>query len=252
MGTDDQKGSNSGDKRCVVIRHVHCEDLGSMALPILRAGYRLEWLEAPLALENDFKRAAEADLLVLLGAPVGVYDTEAYPFINFELEMLRRRLGGGQRLRTLGICVGAQLIAGALGCRVFPSGTMELGWWPISVSTTLPATSPVRQLFGDADELMMLHWHGDTFDLPGGATRLASSAAVREQGFAIDDRVLAWQCHPEILPASIGAWLTTHCGELMGHGGADLVQVIRRDTASYADALVPRCRAMLTAWLLAA
>src|SRR5690606_33764442 len=106
----------------------------------------------------------DADLLVVLGGPVGVGDLETYPFLTQELELLRRRLA--RRAPTLGICLGAQLIAAALGAPVRSTGRKEIGY----AALTLQGDSVLRHLEG----VPVLHWHGDEFAIPEGSTSLAS------------------------------------------------------------------------------
>lgn len=208
-------------KHCIALRHVHAEDLGSFTGPLADSGYQIEYIEAPLATDSDFDRARHCDLLVILGGPIGVYDADAYPFLVAEERILQARLSA--QAPVLGICLGAQLIAKALGCRVYPSGVSEIGWGPLWPAPDLDPISPAARLFDGQSCIQMLHWHGDTYELPAGAIRLASTNAVVEQGFSIDRHVLAWQCHPEFLPANVDSWLVLHAHELgaKGGGGAD-------------------------------
>ena len=121
--------------------------------------------------------------------------------------MIEKRIAAG--LPTLGICLGAQLIARALGARVYPSGHTEIGWTPLAL-TDAGRASPVRHL--DGAHTSMLHWHGDTFDLPDNATRLASTPACENQAFAWGNHVLGLQCHPEIRTDRFEPWLIGNAG----------------------------------------
>src|SRR5262249_51014029 len=129
----------------------------------------------------------------------GVYDSEEYPFLLDELELLRACLQ--QRLPTVGICLGAQLLASALGARVYPGPHKEIGWSPLSL-TEAGAAGPLVALGAG---LPVLHWHGDSFDLPAGATLLASTALYRHQAFALGPTILGLQFHPEVLDAGTEA-----------------------------------------------
>ncbi len=130
------------------------------------------------------------DLLVVLGGPVGVYQTEAYPFLADELRLLETRLKASRP--TLGLCLGSQLIAAAMGAKVAPAGHSEVGFSKLTLNDAGQA-SPLRHLEG----VEVLHWHGDTFALPEGATLLASTELCRHQAFALGPNILALQFHPE-------------------------------------------------------
>jgi GMP synthase (glutamine-hydrolysing) len=170
--------------------------------------------------------------MVVLGGPIGAYDDNRYPTLSPLLSMIEKRVAAG--LPTLGICLGAQLIARALGARVYPSpsGQAEIGWSPLTL-TDAGRASPLRHL--DGAQTSMLHWHGDTFDLPAGATLLASTPACRHQAFAWGKHVLGLQCHPEIRTDRFEPWLIGHASELATHG-IDPRQ-LRADTARLGPAL---------------
>lgn len=198
------------DRRTIAIRHVAFEDLGLWDAPLRAEGSSLRYLQAGV---DDLRSCREErpDLLVVLGGPIGVYESDAYPFLAQELELIRERLASG--LALLGICLGAQLIAAAAGARVYPSGVKEIGFAPIEL-TGAGERSCLRKLAGCG--YRVLHWHGDTFDLPPGAALLASTAAVRNQAFALGPRVLALQFHAEVDPRRLEPWLIGHACELAG------------------------------------
>lgn len=232
---------------CIALRHVHPEDLGSFEQPIRAAGYAITTVSAPTATAAEFAQAASADLLVVLGGPIGVYDVAMYPFLEAEQRVIETRLR--ERRPLLGLCLGAQLMAKAAGSRVYPSGTHEIGWSPLRRASDLPEDCPSRVLFGADDAVPMMHWHGDTYDLPPSARRLASTALVREQGFMIGTHAMAWQCHPEFLAANLENWLVIHAHELSARGGAPLLAQIRADTARWGGELAARGQAMISHWL---
>lgn len=227
-------------KTAAVIRHVHFEDLGTLAEPLTLAGFAIQYYDAGfhgLPPRNPEK----TDLLIVLGAPVGVYEEDKYPFLRGEIELLTARLEAGRP--TLGICLGAQLIARALGAKVYPSGVKEIGWGPVDLSEAAKAT-PLRHLAHTS----VLHWHGDSFDLPRGAAHLASTEICRNQAFSVGAHVLALQFHPEADPAAgIERWLIGHAVEL-GAAGID-----PRDLRDGARAIEPNLPAkaqnMLAEWL---
>src|SRR5262249_57807158 len=111
-----------------------------------------------------------AEVLIVLGGPIGVYQEQDYPFLTDELRVLERRLAAD--LPTLGICLGAQLMARALGAKVYAGPRKEIGWSPLHLSAAgrRSCLAPLAKR-----QAAVLHWHGDTFDLPAGATHLAST-----------------------------------------------------------------------------
>ena len=143
----------------------------------------------------------------------------------------------------LGICLGAQRRAAALGARVYPGAIKELGWAPLEFT----AAGLASDIAPPAQAPAVLHWHGDTFDLPRGASLLASTAAVPHQIFAWGERVLAFQCHPEVLGDRIEAWLIGHALEIAALGLTPAQ--LRADPARCAPALAIQSRLMFTRWL---
>ncbi|MGQ2906220.1 MAG: glutamine amidotransferase [Neoaquamicrobium sediminum] len=226
-------------KTVQAIRHIGFEDLGSFALPLRAAGYDLEYIDVA---ERDAAKLdpLAADLLVVLGGPIGAYDHEAYPVVADEIGLLRSRLAADRP--TLGICLGAQLMAAALGARVYPGPVKEIGWSVVDLSGAA-APNPLAAL----RDVPVLHWHGDTFDLPEGTTLLASTALCTNQAFSRGPNVLGLQFHPEVLGARFEHWLLGHASEL-ATAGIDPV-TLRSDAARYAGDLETAGAAMLTGWL---
>lgn len=159
----------------------------------------------PWAEQNDFSVTRTAffdneqvpslediDWLVIMGGPMGVYDETKYPWLADEKKFISEAISGGKKV--LGICLGAQLIADALGARVYPNRYKEIGWFPVkkcdngnSVSNVLP------------DDFHVFHWHSDTFDIPQCAERIILSKACANQAFSFDNgRVVALQFHMEM------------------------------------------------------
>lgn len=228
-------------RTATVIRHVHFEDLGSIA-PVLEArGYHIRYLQAgtdPL----DTLDPLAPDLLVVLGGPIGVYETDDYPVIAQETALVARRLAAGRP--TLGICLGAQVMAAALGAKVYPGPAKEIGWAPITL-TEAGRNSPLAPLAEDGG--MVLHWHGDTFDLPPGAELLASTPLCRHQAYRIGATALAFQFHPEALAARFEEWLIGHAAEI---AGAKLSpSTLRADTARWGESLERRAQRCFGAWM---
>jgi GMP synthase (glutamine-hydrolysing) len=226
-------------RTALAIRHVHFEDLGAFAEPIEAAGYAIRLHDAGV----DDLRALDplaADLLVVLGGPIGANEEDKYPFLAHEIGLIERRLAAGRP--TLGICLGAQLMARTLGARVYPGPAREIGWGPIAL-TEAGRSGPLRHFSSGP----VLHWHGDTFDLPNGAERLAATALCENQAFAHGRHALAFQFHPEAEAKGFERWLIGHAVEIAAAGLS--VPALRADTARFAEAAAARGRACLAEWL---
>ena len=227
-------------KRALAIRHVAFEDLGLLAPLLAERGFTTRYAEAPtddLAAEDPLA----PDLVVVLGGPIGAYEEALYPFVRDELRLLERRLAAGRP--TLGICLGAQLRARALGARVYPGARKEIGWGELAL-TPEGKESPLRHL----DGTRVLHWHGDTFDLPAGARRLASTDVTANQAFAWGPAALALQFHAEAAGAGLERWLVGHACEIAATSGVS-VDGLRRDTRDCTPAMERAGRALFAEWL---
>ncbi len=227
-------------KNAVALRHVHFEDLGIFEDVLTQAGYEVLYWDVgvhPMHRLEPF----EPDLLVVLGGPISVYETAAYPFLAEEIALLRERLEAGRP--TFGICLGAQLIAASLGAQVRPTGVKEIGFSPLTLTPTGRA-SALRHL----DGVPVLHWHGDMFAIPENGERLAETAICANQAFALGPHVMGVQFHPEVdVEASLERWLIGHAVELAG-AGID-PGTLRRQVALHGTCLRRAGRAMFAAWL---
>lgn len=199
-------------RHACVVRHVAFEDLGTFEPLLAARGYDVTIMDA--GVDELLEPMVRSDLVIVLGGPIGVYEQDKYPFLMDEIRALQERLA--QRRPTLGICLGAQLMAAALGASVHPGGQKELGWEPITL-TAAGMDSCLRVL----ESQPVLHWHGDTFDIPPGAERLASTRMYENQAFSLGSNVLALQFHPELDPDRFEQWLIGHAVEL-GAAGVDV------------------------------
>ncbi len=191
-------------KNAVVIRHLAFEDLGTIADALAQKNYTVNYLEA--GVDNlDEIDSEQTDLLIILGGPIGVYEEPDYPCLTDELRLLKNRLSAD--LPTLGICLGSQLIARALEASVYAGSTKEIGWSKLEL-TEAGMNSPLRHL--STEDISVLHWHGDTFDLPTGATLLASTSKYQNQAFRWGPNCLALQFHPEVTTHGLERWFIGH------------------------------------------
>jgi len=211
-----------------VIQHLAFEDLGSLEDVFYQLGFRVRYFEAGV---DDLSPALNYEgLTVILGGPIGVYETEDYPFLVDEIAGLKQRLKANKP--TIGICLGAQLIAHALGAKVYAGHQKEIGWSQLEIKAV--ENNPLAAL----EHVEVLHWHGDTFDLPSNATLLASSAIYPNQAFSVGNNILALQFHLEITEHSFEKWLIGHTCEIR-HAGLSIPQ-LRADNLAYATQLEDR------------
>jgi GMP synthase-like glutamine amidotransferase len=185
-------------------QHVPFEGLGAIEGWLLARGHTLTCTrfnagEAAPATTDGF------DWLIVMGGPMNIYQYRDHPWLRAEKRVIRDAVAANKRV--LGVCLGAQLIADALGGKVYQNGEREIGWFPI---TAVPegAGSP----FAFPKETVVFHWHGDTFSLPPGGVWLARSAACEHQAFAVGARVLGLQFHLEMTPPDVKR-IATECAD---------------------------------------
>jgi GMP synthase (glutamine-hydrolysing) len=226
-------------KRALIVRHTPFEGAAGFRLPIEQAGYEFHRINVS---DADFPTFdwVEPDLVVVMGGPMGVYERDAHSWIDGEITGLALRIAAGRP--TLGVCLGSQMIAAALGANVYPGPVKEVGFAPVSL-TEAGLSSPLRHVAG----VPVLHWHGDTFDLPEGAERLAETANYPNQGFRIGDRLLALQFHPEMgEDPRIAEWLENK--DYIAEAGTD-PETLRAEHDRLGPAAVAAGRALLAEWL---
>ncbi len=189
------------------LQHVPFEGLGVINTWANESGHTLSCTRLWAA--DQLPEPDSMDLLVIMGGPMGVHDEQVYPWLAEEKRFLSRAIG--EKRVILGICLGAQLLASVCGASVYPLSEKEIGWFPVIPEKVIPIW------FAEVlpEQLTMFHWHGDTFEIPQSAVLLCSSSGCRNQGFVIDDRIIALQFHPEITSAGVAA-LVDNCGGDLG------------------------------------
>lgn len=204
---------------CLVWQHLAHEGPGTFGELLSARGWDVRVKNvtqtADLGPETD-----TADLLLILGGPMAVYQAEDHAFLMAETERTARRLADDRP--TLGICLGAQVMAAALGARVHPGTSREIGWFPLEAESW--TVQDIEAWGLTARTSTVLHWHGDTFDLPAGARRLAASAVTPNQGFRFGRNGYALQFHLEVPTAEIRLWTAGH---RKNSGEGDSVQTAR-------------------------
>ena len=226
-------------KTVIALRHLHFEDLGTLEPLLTARGYAVRYLDT----STDDLHAVDldaAELLVVLGGPIGAFDDQIYPFIRDELAVVMQWLESRRPL--LGICLGAQLIARALGANVASMGVKEIGFAPLTLTREGEA-SPLAAL----GQTPVLHWHGDHFGIPDGATRLAGTQTCANQAFSIGRNVLALQCHLEVDPGQIERWLVGHACEL-AQAGID-PRALRSEAQALQSGWRQVTQSVFSAWL---
>jgi len=198
-----QPGDEMNNMNIHYFQHVPFEGLGSIE----------QWIQAKSASISITKFYEDPtlpqmdgiDLLIILGGPMSANDERTYPWLKTEKNFIAEAIEHGRIV--LGICLGAQLIASALGARVFPNRNREIGWFPLERLTQSKNTSLNNIL---PSHVEVFHWHGDTFDLPAHAVHLARSEGCDNQAFCIGERVLGLQFHLEVTPLTVKS-LTEKC-----------------------------------------
>lgn len=187
----------------LVIQHVPHERLGTFEPAFKAAGCALQVLRADDP-DTAWPPLDGLDGIVSMGGPQSVYERAAYPYLAQERRFLQQALEAKRPI--LGVCLGAQVLADALGARVAPAAQKEVGWYPLMREPGADQ-DPLFEPFGQTETVFQ--WHGDTFALPRGAVRLASSPLCREQGFRYRDHVYGLQFHVEVTEAIVRAWMRT-------------------------------------------
>ena len=225
-------------KSALIIRHVPVEGIAGFREPVEAAGYAIDRIDVadPRFASIDL---SEPDLLIMMGGPMAVYEQDKHPWIACQKRRLAQRLELARP--TLGVCFGAQLMAAALGAEVFRGPDKEVGFHPLTIADS---SGPLRHLA----TVPVLHWHGDTFRLPEGAERLASSERYENQAFRVGPNALALQFHAEMgLDPRFETWVDQWPHDIAAAGTT--AERLRADHAQHGARVVAAGRAMIADWL---
>jgi len=228
--------------KVLVVSHKTEKDIGSLDPILVERGYQITRVLSYIDAVETIDPLGH-DLAIFTGGPIGVYQADMFPYLNHELDYLKKRIAHDKPV--LGVCLGAQLIAKAMGYDVYPGKQgKEIGWVDVTV-TAEGAESPVRHL--DKSQTKMMQWHGDTFDLPSEATLLASSEMYKNQAYRVGKNIMALQCHPEVQKENIELWLATGIEEAEKNGLT--IQGLRADSEDNLLVLQKQTQAFFNAWL---
>lgn len=217
--------------KILVFQHVPYEILGNLNPLLKEAGFRIRYV--------NFGRKPDArpsltpyDGLVILGGPMNVDEVEKHPHLVTEVELIQQAIAEGMPI--LGICLGAQLIAKALGAKVTQNPAKEIGWYDVTPSEA-GHTDPLLQHFEGTQKIFQ--WHGDTFSIPLDAVHLASSPDCANQAFRYGDNVYGFQFHLEVDARLIDTWLQrpAYQQEIAETRGRILPETIAEETVHYVD-----------------
>jgi len=191
--------------KVLAIRHVEIEDLGMMEDIFREKNWSFEYLDTPKG-EKLERPLEEYSLVVLLGGYMGAYEEEKYPFLKYEFQLIEEALK--KEIPFLGICLGSQMLAKVLGASVYRGKNgEEIGWFFVKKVSD-------DRFFGEfPDRLLVFQWHGDTFDLPRGATRVFTSEKYENQGF-VYEKAVGLQFHIEVGARTMKRWIEAYKSEL--------------------------------------
>lgn len=187
------------------LQHVPFEDLANIAVWAENKGYEIS--RTSFFNNDKLPPLSEFDWLVIMGGPMNIYEEEQYPWLAAEKSFIADAIS--HKKIVLGVCLGAQLIADVLGGPVSKNNYKEIGWFPVSLTSEAKKSALFNNL---PQNFTAFHWHGDTFQIPPGALRIAGSEGCSNQGFVFSDRVVGLQFHLESSPKSINL-LIDHCGD---------------------------------------
>jgi GMP synthase (glutamine-hydrolysing) len=227
------------------MRHVPHESIGTLERYLGDARLGVELVDCFAPTWPQVERAgfdpSRLAGLVVMGGPMNVDQVDKYPFLATEARWLRQAVDAG--LPTLGVCLGAQLLAKSLGSRVYANPVKEIGWYEIEL---LPEAGDDRLFAARRPQETVFQWHGDTFDLPAGAVQLARGAGCQQQAFRYGPAAYALQFHVEMTAEMIDDWLNEPemCCELAAAPYID-VENIRRRAADSLRAMAPLAESVL-------
>ena len=230
--------------RATVLQHIRCEPPGIYAEMLTERGIGIDVVELD---EGDALPSwREVDIVVAMGGPMSVHDEAEHAWLAGEKRWIADAVRAG--VPYFGVCLGAQLLAASLGASVFAGSRPEVGVLPVAVAAAA-RRDPVLGLFGD--EFLALQWHGDTFDIPAGALRLAGSAAYQNQAFRFGETAYGVQFHVEVTDRMLADWrevpaYAASAQAVLGDGG---FRQLAAEFAAASGAMARSASLMFGGWL---
>ncbi len=211
--------------RLLIVQHVSGEGLGLLEDRLINNGWELDNRSMDIPGSSLPENLDGYHAFIILGGPMGAYEEDVYPYF-YQVEKLVRE-AVAKDIPTVGICLGGQIIARALGADVGPNPKKEIGWSLINILDEGKSSS---LFYGMPNILSVFQWHEDTFSLPKGAVLLASSEECRNQAFVYRKNIFALQFHLEVNPDMIKNWTELYRNELIGFGGPGAAARLQRNT----------------------
>ena len=230
--------------RVLVLQHIACEHPGVFSDVIRERG--VESVAIELDRGQELPAWREFDAVLVMGGPMGAGDDADHPWLATERRLVREAVVAGRPF--LGVCLGAQVLAASLGARVYPAERPEVGLLEVEL-TAEGRTDPL--FAGLGERLVSLQWHGDTFDLPAGAVRLAHSAEVANQAFRAGERAYGVQFHLEVTGEMAREWgrVPAYRESLAATLGGQRGAAFLGDVERRAGELHPPARRLIANWL---
>ncbi len=235
-------------KGALILSHLQQEGSCTLGGLLIERGMRVRTINSPRTWKEKGLTHIDPlrpDLLIIMGGPIGVYQADDYPFLHDEMAMLKTRIDAG--LPTIGICLGSQLMAQAMGATVRKGEAgKEVGWKGLTL-TEAGKSSPAAHLC--ESKTSMFHWHSDTYDLPQGATLLASTDQYENQIYTFGKAALGLQCHPEVCRRPLEEWFVMFNGDITGDAPLIPVDELRKQTDAKIETLNKQATLFFGEWL---